>query len=253
MCLFECNASGLDGGGIANLEGSRLTAANCTVVHNVALAGGGVANLGAFQPPPPNEGEPLPPPVPSLADLVNCILWENEADQVADDAVIDVQYSLVESGWPGKGNIADDPGFVVDDDEREGADYRLASGSPAIDAGDNWGVPRDTQDIDVDGMLGELMPLDLDGMPRFNADEADFDPGCGIPVVVDMGAYEYQFDPVEQILFADIDGNGVVDVDDLVGVIGAWGPCGEGCCIADLDLNDAVDVDDLIAVILWWN
>ncbi|MHC5001583.1 MAG: di-heme oxidoredictase family protein [Planctomycetota bacterium] len=50
---------------------------------------------------------------------------------------------------------------------------------------------------------------------------------------------------------ADVDGSGAVDVDDLVEVILAWGPCG-GDCPADIDASGAVDVDDLIAVILGW-
>ena len=98
-----------------------------------------------------------------------------------------------------------------------------------------------------------MIPFDLDGSPRFNADEADFDPGCGLPVVVDMGAYEYQFDAVDQILVADIDGDGVVSVQDLVEVVLAWGMCArDDCCLSDLDLNGQVDVSDLVAVILNW-
>jgi hypothetical protein len=48
----------------------------------------------------------------------------------------------------------------------------------------------------------------------------------------------------------DVDGNGSVDVDDLVAVILAWGDC--PCCAADVDFNDVVNVDDLVAVILTW-
>ncbi|MHC5005161.1 MAG: EF-hand domain-containing protein, partial [Planctomycetota bacterium] len=52
---------------------------------------------------------------------------------------------------------------------------------------------------------------------------------------------------------ADVDGTGAVDVDDLVAVILAWGPCGvpEGCA-ADVDGSGFIDVDDLVAVILAW-
>jgi hypothetical protein len=50
----------------------------------------------------------------------------------------------------------------------------------------------------------------------------------------------------------DTDGNGFVDVADLVAVIGAWGPC-EGACPADLDGNAAVDVADLIIVLANWS
>jgi hypothetical protein len=67
-----------------------------------------------------------------------------------------------------------------------------------------------------------------------------------------VGTWTIHFTPARG-LPGDADGNGVVDVDDLVAVILSWGPC-EACtdCPADFDDNCAVDVDDLIAVILNW-
>jgi hypothetical protein len=50
---------------------------------------------------------------------------------------------------------------------------------------------------------------------------------------------------------ADVDGSGVIDVNDLVAVILAWGPCPPECP-EDVDGNGAVDVNDLVAVILGW-
>jgi hypothetical protein len=54
-------------------------------------------------------------------------------------------------------------------------------------------------------------------------------------------------------------GNGAVDVDDLLAVINAWGPCDpKESCLADIapaDVpsgNGIVDVDDLLAVINAW-
>jgi len=48
-------------------------------------------------------------------------------------------------------------------------------------------VPSDTADLDDDGDVRELTPLDLDGNPRFADDLATQDTGCS----VDMGAYEF--------------------------------------------------------------
>jgi hypothetical protein len=53
------------------------------------------------------------------------------------------------------------------------------------------------------------------------------------------------------------DGNGIVDVDDLLAVINAWGACEpEEYCAADIapsaDGNGVVDVDDLLTVINAW-
>ena len=56
------------------------------------------------------------------------------------------------------------------------------------------------------------------------------------------------------LALGDANGDGVVDVDDLIAVILAWGDCPDppASCDADIDGNGAVDVDDLIAVILAW-
>jgi hypothetical protein len=55
---------------------------------------------------------------------------------------------------------------------------------------------------------------------------------------------------------ADIDGNGAVDIDDLMALIGQWGnDCKIGAeCTADLDGNLVIDIDDLVMLIgLWGN
>lgn len=53
---------------------------------------------------------------------------------------------------------------------------------------------------------------------------------------------------------ADLNGDGTVDVSDLVALILAWGPCSgpPADCGEDLDGNGAVDVGDLVALILAW-
>jgi hypothetical protein len=49
---------------------------------------------------------------------------------------------------------------------------------------------------------------------------------------------------------ADLDGNGVVDVNDLVATVLGWGACAG--CAGDLDGDDVIDVNDLLIVILAW-
>jgi hypothetical protein len=53
---------------------------------------------------------------------------------------------------------------------------------------------------------------------------------------------------------ADIDGNGAVDIDDLVTLIGQWAnDCKGGAeCTADIDGNLIIDIDDLIALVGLW-
>jgi hypothetical protein len=52
------------------------------------------------------------------------------------------------------------------------------------------------------------------------------------------------------VLAGDANGDGLVNVDDLLAVIVGWGPC-DGCS-EDFDGNGAVDVDDLVTVLLNW-
>lgn len=54
---------------------------------------------------------------------------------------------------------------------------------------------------------------------------------------------------------SDVDGNGIVDVHDLLSVIHAWGPClgpTGGNCPPDLDGSGVVNVADLLKVIRDW-
>jgi hypothetical protein len=58
------------------------------------------------------------------------------------------------------------------------------------------------------------------------------------------------FQPVET-MSGDATGDGVVNVNDLLAVINAWGLCSPPCP-ADLDGNGVVDIDDLLTVINNW-
>ncbi|MEE9130452.1 MAG: right-handed parallel beta-helix repeat-containing protein [Phycisphaerales bacterium] len=225
-CIFTGNWTDNNGGAMRSGDGNPLVT-NCTFANNTAGSnGGGISG--------------------SSATVANSILWGNSPDQINGSPT--VTYTDVEGGYEGDGNIDADPLFV--DPEKD--DYHLSPGSPCIDAGNNWGVPIDENDYDEDGVLCELFPVDLDGNPRFNADEADFDPGCGVPVVVDMGAYEYQFDPADQVTFADLNGDDVVGAADLLGLLVSWGPCAKGCCLADLDIDGTVGASDLLALLVNW-
>ncbi len=233
-CLVAGNSADL-GSGLSNILGANATYVDCTITGNTSAKGGGAFyNYG--------DSEPL---------LINCILWDNGPQPIIvdeDNAVTTVKYSDVQGGWTGNGghNIDADPMFVAPGS----GDFRLASGSPCVDAGNNWGMHLDYDQAGI--FLCELFPVDLDGNPRFNGDETDVDPGCGVPVVVDMGAYEYQFDPADQITFADLNGDGSVGVKDLLFLLGSWGVCGKGCCLADLDINGNVGVTDLLILLGNW-
>jgi hypothetical protein len=50
----------------------------------------------------------------------------------------------------------------------------------------------------------------------------------------------------------DIDGDGAVDVEDLVQVVIGWGVCPPAPCPADTSGDGVVAVEDLVTVILTW-
>ena len=118
----------------------------------------------------------------ATAIVTNSILWDNSgtggaqgsANQINPAATVD--YSTVEGGFAtGTGNLASDPLLA----DALGGDLTLLAGSPAIDAGDNAGVPAG-------------LTLDLALAPRFVDDPSTPDTGAGGAPLVDMGALERQ-------------------------------------------------------------
>jgi hypothetical protein len=73
-----------------------------------------------------------------------------------------------------------------------------------------------------------------------------------VPVVVDMGALEFQAGVAVQPAFGDLDGDLSVGASDFLDLIGAWGDCSEDCCLADLDLDRAVGTSDLLLLLASW-
>lgn len=174
-CLLAGNESGADGGAVTVVN-SALTMINTTSVGNTAAAlGGGI------------YGEN------SLITVRNSILRDNEDStgssldaQASGDAVtlVDIEYSNVTDIVGGAGNLDQSPAFRDADGSddilgTEDDDFRLAPGSPCIDAADNSAVLAGTT-------------TDLDDNPRFHDDTGTADTGAGTPPIVDMGCYEFQ-------------------------------------------------------------
>ncbi len=193
-----------DGGGLF-CSGAAPSLVNCSLAGNSAsAAGGGVYGTAG-----------------ALPALTNCIVWNNVAadgppgtGQIAGLAV--VNYSCVQD-WQagGTGNLAADPLFhdVDGADDVLGTpddDLRLTAFSPALDAGHNNALPPDVTDLDDDGDLAELLPIDAGGVPRrLDAPAVDpdpGDPGTTGPPVVDMGAFEHS-----PIAFVDASARGAAN------------------------------------------
>jgi hypothetical protein len=290
-CIFIGNRSDLGAGGMLNQYASDCTVVNCIFIGNVAAYYGSamfnvfssptltnctlVENVGLFAAVVSAGDEYAGFSNPTVS---NCVVRGSGSDQILDIilfgeklfAETTVRYSDVEGGFPGVGNIDANPMFIrepdgggdgygddpwtPDVDEGSNDDYgdlRLSSGSPCIDAGHNWGVAEDLADLDGDGDSSELTPLGLDGNPRFADDPATADTGCGVPVVVDMGPYEYQGEPAE-IVYADLTGDGIVGMDDFDTLMNCWSSSDEPCCVADLDLDGTVGVVDFLLLLAHW-
>ena len=117
--------------------------------------------------------------------------------------------------------------------------------------------PCAIHDIDQDG------DVDLDDFDGFLLAYVGPRRDCNSNGEVDLkdillGAPDVDFnaipDSCEPTCDADINGNGTVNVADLLGVIQQWGACPPLTepCAADIDYNNVVNVQDLLGVILAW-
>jgi len=176
--------------------------------------------------------------------MANCVLW-NGGDEVwnNDGSIITINYSDLQGGWDGQGNIDGDPLFV----DPNNGDYHLSPGSPCIDAGCNWAVPPDTADLDDDGDTSEYTPFDRDGEGRFFDDPDTADTGCGCPPIVDMGAYEFG-ETGPQPCPGDLDCDRTVGHSDLAILLAAWHGSAEG----DLNCDGVTDHADLGILLANW-
>ncbi|MCZ6543319.1 MAG: right-handed parallel beta-helix repeat-containing protein [Planctomycetota bacterium] len=216
------------GGGMFNFDGSSPTITNCTFSGNVAFtSGGGITNSSLSIPTITNctfsgnvagsAGEAIYSFSSGSATVTNCIVWGNGFRKISGNPHT-ITYSDVEGGWPGIGNIGSNPMFV----DPNNGNYRLQSGSPCIDTGDNTAVPE--------GVL-----RDLDGNPRFVADACAGESGA----TVDMGAYEFQ--------------GTSCDLGTMLEMLAAWGSCSDcGICPADLDGDCSVGILDLLILLGNW-
>jgi hypothetical protein len=189
-------------------ESSCPAVSNCTFADNfVYNSGGAVHNVYS-------GSEPA---------FANCIFWDNDATYVVGvldqaGAAATVTYSNIEGGWDGAGsetgtNMSVDPQFSENC-------HRLTAESLCVYAGNNEAVPEEIE-------------TDLDGNDRITS------------VAVDMGAYECQSN-AEPSCPADLNGDGLVDIDDLLALFAEWGMAGGS---ADLDGDGFVDVSDLILLL----
>ena len=174
-CCLHANYSKVQAGAIDNFFGGKATLWNCTVAANSQGSGSGAINCG---PALGANGSEL--------TITNSILWDGGNEILNQGkSLVTITRTDVQGGSSGVGNLKADPLFVLpvgldgvagtEDDN-----LRLGTGSPCLDHGDSALLPEDFADLDGDGNLKELLPLDLNGNARVTG------------TAVDMGACEGQ-------------------------------------------------------------
>lgn len=225
-CLFFGNVAGGNGGAIAGDAGSTVLIANGVFSGNSANAGGAIhaafgshvtlVNASLSGNHATTIGGGVRNASSSQTSITNSILWGN-SDNSGNGATsqidvaggtVTVNETLIQGGWTGPGGEdiqTADPQFV-DADGEDGVvgtiddNLHLPVASPCIDEGSNTALPPDSSDIDHDGDIVELLPIDADGHNRFTGGAKSG--GAGDNATVDLGAYE---------LGADCNANGIPD------------------------------------------
>ncbi|MCB9831128.1 MAG: hypothetical protein H6807_01540 [Planctomycetes bacterium] len=211
------------GGGILSVGGSVLRLDNCVLSYNLAESMGGtggglyaiggqvdVVNSTFYRNYADQMGAGLELASAAQVTVGNTIFWHNCTNNVVDEDAqifldaalgspsLQLDYCLVDGltgALGGTANSAADPLFINPNgnDGLVGTrddDMRLQEGSPAVDAGNNDLVRADVADIDYDGLIGERLGRDFQGLKRFFDANATADTGNGSAPVVDIGAIE---------------------------------------------------------------
>jgi hypothetical protein len=270
-CTFVDNhATVSDGGAAYILTGGPMTVTNCLFNSNTGRNGGAlwtgyvalsVTNCTFVNCSATGHGGAIAAYLGGISPITNCLFFNNHATNgdkdIYDFSALTVTYCAMtelpdfEEGIYhdnfifGENGFPSTPGFVdnSNNDPRLN-DYHLACGSPCINKGLNSQMPADDLDVNENTNTTEKTPDLALNMRIVNADVTGMN--------IDLGCYEKQWSNC----LADVNTSGVVNIDDLFGVITHWGSCSSPC---PYDIspppcggNGAVDIDDLFAVIMAW-
>ncbi len=250
-CVITGNTGSNYGGGIACRLNASPTITNCILAENTAAAHGGALYISTASPVMIHctlvgnssthvGGGVFCEGASSSVTVTNSILWENSPDEVYQlSGSLSIEYSNVQGGWTGTGNIDENPLFVGVDD------FHLSAGSPCIDSGTGAGVSSDLDgdprpfllgvDMGADEYAGPCWDLDADGFSDEicggdDCDDGDFD--------VNPGASEGPFGDATCADGVDNDCDATMDGDDT----GCW----QCSVLADCDDENACTLDDCV-------
>ena len=178
--LFENNSAG--GGGAVCIYYGSVDIDSCIFFNNNASAGGAIINVDGVvtvtnatissNHASTFGGSIFNDSVTESVEIRNSVLWSNLSDDEDPEisGEVSAEYSCVEGGYSGTGNIDQDPLFT----DAEAGNFHLLEQSPCIDAANGPIAP------------GE----DYDGQPRVDDPQSE-NTGIG-PPWADIGAIEYQ-------------------------------------------------------------
>jgi predicted outer membrane repeat protein len=261
-CRFLGNTALLDGGAIFANQAAPITVANSAFSGNHATNGGGaiglylggghrVSNCTFAGNSCTSAGAALYL-WQSAVSAANCAAWFDSPSEIGlfSGSSAAVSYSDVQGGFAGVGNISGNPLFA----NRLGADglagtldddLTLNTASPCLDAGSNSEISADFADVDHDGNVAEVTPLDLAAAPRQVDIPAAPNTGAGTPPV-DMGAFERQLPPCP----GDTDNDRDIDLSDLSRLLANFGTSsGATRSMGDFDGDGDVDLSDLSSLL----
>ncbi len=234
--------------GLANVE-----FANTLFTRNTATTGGSLMGMGTGKYSDPQvqffnctvarnnakDGFLIDQSSSGSSEFFSSILYFNQPPtfgSYSSFSFCDIEGSIIENRLnagdrSGDGNIDRDPVFVNPD----GGDFRLDRGSPCIDVGSNILTTTDVLDLDGNGTLKELLPVDLDDLPRF-VDDPWVPDNSPLPII-DMGAYERPVIECQDSAECNDDNPCTNDICDP----GENGADARGCFNVDNDKNPCPD------------
>jgi len=237
-CTFSGNSAG-DGGAIRS--SGNMVLRNCLFDGNSARDGGAIMSWGdltriyncTFSSNRSDiEGSCVRQIRREGLSLSHCILWDNEQEPISGEA--EVSYSDIQGGFPGPGNIDIDPLFSRpgtwdangtpednSDDFWTGGDYHLLSQAGRWDSNSrSWVQDNATSPcIDAGDPNSPLGPEPFPNGARVN---------MGAYGATDKAGKSYFGEPTcDVILAGDINGDCVVDFEDLSIVVSHWMMRGE--------------------------
>jgi len=173
-CAIADNTSEYRGGGVGNTAGRFI---NCTITGNYAERWGGGIFCEAPGPTLVNcvitgntaggDGGGIVSNDGCVPIITNSVFWGNtpgEIRRTSKGGEPRVSYSDVQGGWPGDGNIDDEPMFV----DPNNGDYHLTDGSPCVDAGDNEAPSLPKYDFEGEQRIQQCrVEMGVDETPYF--------------------------------------------------------------------------------------